>query len=100
MTPIYFKQRGAQVVLHADSIRVIVCRSIKSCIGHMYIPVWDNHTVCFWLGTTDKIIHTKRRYYFIHEECENLRSISNIDDYITQVVESTNYYINRLQLTN
>lgn len=96
MTPIYFKQRGAQVVLHADSIRVIVCRSIKSCIGHLYIPVWDNCTRDFMLNTTDRIIRTKRRYYFIHEEYANLCNISNIDDYITQAVECTNYYINRL----
>lgn len=96
MTPIYFKQHGAQVVLRADSIRVIVCRSIKSCIGHLYIPVWDNYTRDFMLNTTDRIIHTKRRYYFIHEEYANLRNISNIDEYITQVVESTDYYINRL----
>lgn len=33
MTPIYFKQKGAQIVLKSDSIKVIVCRRIKNFIG-------------------------------------------------------------------
>lgn len=94
MTPIYFKQRGAQVVLRADSIRVIVCRRIKSCIGQKYIPEgWEYAT---YENGTYRILYTKRRYYFIHEEYANLCNISNIDEYITQVVESTDYYITRL----
>ena len=96
MTPIYFKQRGAQVVLRADSIRVIVCRSIKSSIGRYYIPeVWDNAE--FTIGGTrrqDKIRHIKGRYYFIREYNTDLSCIRNIDTYINEAVEDTNIYIN------
>lgn len=96
MTPIYFKQRGAQVVLKADSIRVIVCRSIKSSIGKYYIPEgWDNaeFTIEGPRGQY-KIRYIKGRYYFIREYNTNLSGIGNIDTYINEVVEDTNIYIN------
>lgn len=87
MTPIYFKQRGAQVVLRADSIRVIVCRRIKDCIGRLYTT---------YEGRVDNILYKDGRYYFIYEDYCPLYNVSNIDDHITQVVEIADYYIDRL----
>lgn len=87
MTPIYFKQRGAQVVLRADSIRVIVCKRIRNHIGRQYTT---------YEGRVDNILCKDGRYYFIYEDYYPLYSISNIDECINTTIETTNYYINRL----
>ena len=87
MTPIYFKQRGAQVVLRADSIRIIVCRRIKDCVGRRYTT---------YEGRVDNILYKDGRYYFIYEDYCPLYNVSNIDECINIVIETANYYINRL----
>lgn len=87
MTPIYFKQRGAQVVLHADSIRVIVCKRIKTCIGRQYT---------IYEGRVDNILCKDGRYYFIYEEYYPFSIVSNIDECINTTIETANYYLNRL----
>ena len=88
MTPIYFKQRGAQVVLRADSIRVIVCRRIKNFVGESILTYPGRQLIRSNWHSVSEVLLSNGKYYFLYTAYSSLPN--NIDDFINDIVEEAN----------
>lgn len=89
MTPIYFKQKGAQIVLKSDSIKVIVCRRIRNIVGESILTYPGRTLIRSDWNAVSEVLLSKGKYYFIYTLVSSLPS--DIDAFITDAVtEATN----------
>jgi hypothetical protein len=90
MTPIYFKQKGAQIVLKSDSIKVIVCRRIRNIVGESILTYPGRQLIrSNWFRSNghsvSEVLLSNGKYYFLHTVYSSLPN--NIDDFINDTVE-------------
>lgn len=88
MTPIYFKQKGAQIVLKSDNIKVIVCRRIKNFIGESILTFPGRQLIRSDWHAESEVLLSNGKYYFLYTVYSSLPN--NIDDFINDTVEEAN----------
>lgn len=88
MSPIYFKQKGAQIVLKSDSIKVIVCRRIKNFIGESILTCPGRILIRNDWNAVSEVLLSNGKYYFLYTTYSSLPN--NIDDFINATVEEAN----------
>lgn len=84
MKPIYFTQKGAQIVLKSDSIKVIVCRRIRNIVGESILTCPGRTLIRSDWNAVSEVLLSKGKYYFIYTLVSSLPS--DIDDFITNAV--------------
>lgn len=88
MSPIYFNQKGAQIVLKSDSIKVIVCRRIKNFIGESILTYPGRQLIRSDWHSVSEVLLSNGKYYFLYTVNSSLPN--NIDDFINDIVEEAN----------
>jgi hypothetical protein len=86
MTPIYFKQKGAQIILRSDELTVVVCRRLRNHIGEMILQNPGRMLIRSDWHSTSEVLLKEKKYYFIYTAVTNPLPHS-IDDFINEVVE-------------
>jgi hypothetical protein len=85
MTPIYFNQKGAQIVLKSDSIKVIVCRRIRNIVGESILTYPGRQQIRSNWHSVSEVLLSNGKYYFLYTVYSSLPN--NIDDFINDTVE-------------
>ena len=88
MSPIYFKQKGAQIVLKSDSIKVIVCRRIRNIVGESILTFPGRQLIRSDWHAVSEVLLSNGKYYFLYTAYSSLPN--NIDDFINDTVEEAN----------